>query len=108
MKRRSPTRAVNAFAGITKDLAIPTGWPAIRLAIRTEEEWVVAYLAQPETMDGAMKLAVIRKSIFDQSPESFGLWRQSLEAWLKITTAEVAGLPIDKVYMMEQTPRADG
>ena len=42
---------------------------AIRLALRQEGQWWNAYLALPDTMDGAERIGSIRMSIVTAQPE---------------------------------------
>lgn len=81
--------------------------PAIRIAIRTEEGWVVAYLARPDTMDGAVRVAVIHRAVVEMSPSIFDLWKGALSEWLRLVTAEAMGIPAETARTKEQAPRAD-
>ena len=44
--------------------------------------WVVAYAARADTMDGAMELGRIRRTILEQRPLLWALWQAELLAWL--------------------------
>lgn len=57
--------------------------PAFRVAFREEGEWVNAYFASPETMEGAVLMASIRRTVLDADrPRAFdtfhALLRQSM------------------------------
>lgn len=46
-----------------------------RVAIREAGEWVVAYFAPPEGMDGAIELGRIRRSVLSECPGAWDRWR---------------------------------
>lgn len=48
---------------------------AMRLSFRVEGDFVNAYMAKPDTMDGATLLASFRKTILDQQPETWERWK---------------------------------
>jgi hypothetical protein len=48
---------------------------AMRLSFRHEGEFVNAYMAKPETMDGATLLGSMRKTLLDQSTEVWEGWK---------------------------------
>jgi hypothetical protein len=48
---------------------------AMRLSFRIEGEFVNAYMAKPDTMDGATLLGSMRKSMLDESTEVWEQWK---------------------------------
>lgn len=51
----------------------------VRLALRVEGDWWVAYVAQADTMNGAMRLGSILLGIVENSPER----KQAFMAFMK-------------------------
>jgi hypothetical protein len=47
----------------------------MRLAFRHEGDFVNAYMAKPETMDGATLLGSMRKTMLDESTEVWEAWK---------------------------------
>ena len=111
MKRRERRQQERAAA----KAAVPGPAPAgtyevvapLRLAIRTEDEWVVAYLAPRDTMDGAKKVAVIHRRVLEESPGAFEQWKTLLGEWMRTVSAEAAGLPLEAVVARDEIPRSD-
>jgi hypothetical protein len=54
-------------------------YPAYRIAVRQEGAWIVAYVAQMETMDGAIKIATLLKSSADVDRAIFDAWLDFLQ-----------------------------
>jgi len=48
---------------------------AMRLSFRVEGEFVNAYMAKPDTMEGATLLGSFRKSMLEESPEIWERWK---------------------------------
>lgn len=66
-----------------------------RIAIRTEGEWVRAYFAAPDTMEGAQEIATIRRSLLNGSNGPVYIaWRNTLRiAFDQLSLALFGGVP---------------
>lgn len=63
------------------------GDSGVRLAIRDEGEWVVAYLATDGTMEGAIEIARLFKLAAEEDGGNQGLlfqdWKTTLQEWMQ-------------------------
>ena len=67
----------------------------IRLAIRTEGTWVVAYHADQDTMEGAQELGRIRRNLLEGSEDGFSLWRQAMQhIYADLVEATIGARPV--------------
>lgn len=66
----------------------------VRLALRIEGEWWVAYLAQADTMEGAHRLGSILMGAIRGKPER-------KEAFMDLMQSSVIGDAIEEVYGLE-------
>lgn len=66
-----------------------------RLAIRSEGEFVNAYMAEMGTMDSAVLLSSIRRTIIDNDRRAFDLWRDFLQAAFGDMLKGIAGAELE-------------
>lgn len=67
--------------------------PDVRIAVRGEGEWVNAYLARGDTMEGAQLVASIRRAVCDRRPELFDRWKAILHDTM-MALCEDTGVPV--------------
>jgi hypothetical protein len=76
------------------------GRPLIRLAFRAEGEFVNAYHAAGDTMEGADLLGSFRRSLLDQQPGLFDAWKAIMsDAYAKLIESTLGIRPT-----MDETP----
>jgi hypothetical protein len=63
-----------------------------RLAIRGEGEFVNAYYALPDTMDKALLLGSMHRSLLEASPELFEDWKKMMWAVVAMLIEDIAGV----------------
>lgn len=66
-----------------------------RIAFRNEGEHVNCYYAAPDTMEGAMLLSSMRRSLLRSVPGMWDQWREMMRAALALATEEVLGVTAD-------------
>lgn len=64
----------------------------IRLAIRGEGESVNAYLAQANSMEGAMLLGSMKRKVCERYPDIFNEWKGLMARVVSRTAHEVLGV----------------
>lgn len=71
---------------------------AIRLAIRTESSWIVAYFSEPGNMDRAIEIGriSIAAALEDGGSEGplFQAWKETLSEYLTRISERVTGIKI--------------
>lgn len=69
-----------------------------RVAFRREGIWLVAYLADPETMDGAIEISRLALKACEvdggADGELFSAWKAALSEWLCRAAKELGGLTV--------------
>lgn len=65
---------------------------SMRLAFRTEGEFVNAYFAPADTMDGAIQLGSMQKRILDASPEAWAEWRALMTKAMSVLIQSMTGV----------------
>jgi hypothetical protein len=68
---------------------------SLRLAFRSEGANVNCYIAELGTMEGAILIASMRKSLLQSVPGLFDLWMEDLRASLALATEEVLGVEME-------------
>ena len=63
-----------------------------RLAFRGEGEHIVCYFAAPDSMDGAMVLSSMRRSLLRSVPELWDAWRELMREVANVANVEVLGV----------------
>lgn len=63
-----------------------------RLAFRAEGEFVNVYYAAVDTMDGAMFLSSMRRSMLDKTPGAFAKWQELMRDILKTACIDALGV----------------
>ncbi len=76
---------------MTEDNDKATPQKVFRVAIRAEGGDVNAYLASPDTMDDAVLMASIRRSLCDADPKIFDEWVLLMQSCMTVFCREVLG-----------------
>ena len=77
----------------------------IRLAIREEADgFIVAYFAEPNTMEGAIRIASVLRSVLETTPGAFGIWTGLCEQIIRAQVAAVLDLPAGEIELERETP----
>ena len=77
----------------------------IRLAIREEADgFVSAYFAEPNTMEGAILIATVLRSVLETTPGSFAVWTSLCEMIIRAQVAAVVGVPAEEIELEHEAP----
>lgn len=80
--------------------------PAFRVAIRTEGEFYKAYIAQTETMEGALLVGSIQSDIATQFPELRDQFVTLMTNLITLVATDVMGCPPSSI-VKQQAPASE-
>ena len=63
-----------------------------RIAFRSEGDWLTAYFARPDSMEGAIEVGRIKRSAAEQDPKVFDDWQALWSAWVMRAVQEKFGV----------------
>lgn len=79
----------------------------VRLAMRVEGDWWVAYLAQPDTMKGAVEMGRICRGLFEDEKVKRE-WQQTLTDWMARAVEEKTGQTPEMITEPAPEPERSG